>query len=171
VLKLLRNHVAFSHGTCDSNVGTKSSIEVDASCSKSQGTSHLQENDDSFTQTVPLDRPLYHCSVCGKDGHQESFCYRHVRKMRRARASRPLVVHIPSHGMNTFEPKKAQFVDRFYDAFSSELVHARGQVSSLSCVGPRHASHSSCVGSSPMTSRDLCLLLVVALVFPRGLLL
>jgi hypothetical protein len=46
VLKLLRNHVAFSHGTCDSNVGTKSSIEVDASCSKSQGTSHLQENDD-----------------------------------------------------------------------------------------------------------------------------
>jgi hypothetical protein len=35
-----------SHGTCDSNVGTKSSVGVDTSCFKSQGTSHLQENSD-----------------------------------------------------------------------------------------------------------------------------
>jgi hypothetical protein len=30
-------------------VGTKSSVGVDASCSKSQGTSHLHENGDSST--------------------------------------------------------------------------------------------------------------------------
>jgi hypothetical protein len=54
---------SLSHGTCDSNVGSKSSIEVDASCSKSQGTSHLEENDDSSTRTVPLDRPLYSCAL------------------------------------------------------------------------------------------------------------
>jgi hypothetical protein len=87
--------------------------------------------------------------------------------MRRACASRPLVVHSPSHGMNTCEPKKAQFVDGFHDTLSSELVHARGHVSSLSCVSPRHAYRGACVGSSPMTSRDLCL----ALVFPHRLLL
>jgi hypothetical protein len=45
--KAFKNPRNLSHGTCDSNVGTKSSIEVDASCSKSQGTSHLQENGDS----------------------------------------------------------------------------------------------------------------------------
>jgi hypothetical protein len=77
--------------------------------------------------------------------------------MRRACASRPLVVHSPSHGMNTCEPKKAQFVDEFYDTLSSELGHARGQVSSLSCFGPQHASRGACVASSLMTSRDLCL--------------
>jgi hypothetical protein len=101
-----------SHGMCDSNVGTKSSIEVDASCSKSQGTSHLQENGDSSTRTMPLDRPLYHCSICGKDGHQESFCYRRARKMCRACASRPLVVHSPSHDMNTCEPMKDRMATR-----------------------------------------------------------
>jgi hypothetical protein len=71
-----------SHGMCDSNVGTKLSVVVEASCSKSQGTSHLQKNGDSSTQTVPPDRPLYHCSHCGKDGHQESFCYCRAKRMR-----------------------------------------------------------------------------------------
>jgi hypothetical protein len=72
--KAFKKPRSLSHGTCDSSVGTKLNVGVDASCSKSQGTSHLQENGDSSTQTVPLDRPLYHCSICGKDGHQESFC-------------------------------------------------------------------------------------------------
>jgi hypothetical protein len=118
---------------------------------------HLQENGDSSTRTVPLDRPFYHCSLCGKDGHQESFCYRRARKMRQACASRTLVVHGPFHGMNTCEHKKAHFVDGFYDTFSSELDHACGHVSSASCVGLRHASSAACVCSSPTTSRDLCL--------------
>jgi hypothetical protein len=134
--KAFKKPHSLSHGTCDYNVGTKSNVGVDVSYSKSQGTSHLQENGDSSTRTVPLDRPLYHCSICGKDGHQESFCYRHARKMWRACASRPLVVHSPSHGMDTCEPKKAHFVDGFYDTLSSELGHARGHVSSASCVGP-----------------------------------
>jgi hypothetical protein len=77
--------------------------------------------------------------------------------MCRACASRPLVVHSPFHGMNTSEPKKAHFVDRFYDTLSSELDHARGHASSASCVGPRHVSHGVCVASSPTTSNDLCL--------------
>jgi hypothetical protein len=34
--------------------------------------------------------------------------------MRRAGASTPFGIHSPSHGMNTCEPKKAQFVDGFY---------------------------------------------------------
>jgi hypothetical protein len=55
--------------------------------------------------------------------------------MRRACASRPLVIDSPSHVMNTCDPKKAQFVDGFYDTLSSELGHARGHVSSLSYVG------------------------------------
>ena len=67
--------------------------------------------------------------------------------MRRARASRPLVVHSPSHGMNTCEPKKTRFIDGFYDSFSSGLGHDRGHVSSACCVGPRHVSHGACVGS------------------------
>jgi hypothetical protein len=57
--KAFKKPRSLSHGTCDSNVGSKSSIEVDASCSKSQGTSHLQEKGDLSTQTVPPDRPLY----------------------------------------------------------------------------------------------------------------
>jgi hypothetical protein len=96
----------------------------------SQGTSHLQENGDSSTRTVPLDKPLYHCSLCGKIEHQESFFYRRARKMRRACASRPLI-HSPSHGTNTCDPKKAQFVDGFYDTISNELDHA---------CGPQHVS-------------------------------
>jgi hypothetical protein len=64
--KAFKKPRSLSHGTCDSNVGTKLNVGVDASCSKSQGTSHLQENGDSSTRTVPLDRPLYHCSICGK---------------------------------------------------------------------------------------------------------
>jgi hypothetical protein len=155
--KAFKKPRTLSHGTCDSNVGTMLSDGVDASCSKSQGTSHLQENGDSSTQTVPLDRPLYHCSHCGKDGHQGSFCYCRVRKKRRAGASRPFVVHSPSHGMNSCEPKKAQFVDGFDESFSTELGHARGHASSASCVGPRHASHGASVGSSPKTSWDHCL--------------
>jgi hypothetical protein len=31
-----------------------------------------------------------------------------------------LVVHIPSHGMNTCEPKKARFVYGFYDTLSKD---------------------------------------------------
>jgi hypothetical protein len=77
--------------------------------------------------------------------------------MRRACASRTLVVHGPFHGMKTCEPKKAHFVDGFYDTLSSELNHARGDASSASCVGPRHVSHGVRVGSCPMTSNDLCL--------------
>ena len=77
--------------------------------------------------------------------------------MRRACASRPLVVHSPSHGMDTCEPKKAQFVDGFYDSFSSELGHDCGHTSSVSCDSPQHASHDASVGSSPKTSEDLCL--------------
>ena len=80
--KVFKKPRSLSHGTCVSDVGTESSDGVDASCSKSQGTSHLQENGDSSTRIVPLDRPLYHCSHCEKDGHQESFCYSRARKMR-----------------------------------------------------------------------------------------
>ena len=156
--KAFRKPRSPSHGTCGPSVSTNSSVVVGASCSKSQGTSHLNENGDSSAQTVPTNRPLYHCSHCGKDGHQESFCYRRARKMGRACASRPLVVHSPSHGMNTCDPKKARFVDGFYDAFSGELGHDRGHASSSSCVGPRHASHGACcVGSSPKTVGDHCL--------------
>jgi hypothetical protein len=72
-------------------------------------------------------------------------------------ASGPLVVHGPFHGMNTCEPKKAHFVDGFYDALSSELNHARGHASSASCVDPRHVSNGVRVGSAPRTSKDLCL--------------
>jgi hypothetical protein len=68
-----------------------------------------------------------------------------------------LVVHSPSHGMNTCESKKAHFVDGFYDTLPSELDHARGHGSSASCVGPRHVSHGVRVGSSPTTSKDLYL--------------
>jgi hypothetical protein len=156
-VKAFKKPRGLSHGTCDSNVITKSSVGVAASCSKSQGTSHLHENADSSTRTVPLDRPLYHCSICGKDGHQESFCYRRARKMRQTCASRPLVVRGPFHGMNTCEPKKAHFVDRFYDTLSSELDHAPGHATSASFVGPRHVSHGVLVGSSPTTSKDHCL--------------
>jgi hypothetical protein len=140
--KAFKKPCGLSHGTCDSHVGTKSSVGFDASCSKSQGTSHLHENGYSSTQTVPLDRPLYHFSHCGKDGHQERFCYRRARRMRHASASRPLVVHSPFHGMDTCAPKKAQFMYRFY-----ELNHARGHASSASCVGPLHVSHGVRVGS------------------------
>jgi hypothetical protein len=51
--------------------------------------------------------------------------------MRRAGDPRPLVVHSPSHSMNTCEPKKAQFVDGFYDTLSSELVSVRNVVATL----------------------------------------
>ena len=155
--KAFKKPRSISHGTCVSDVGTESSDGVDASYSKSQGTSQLQENGDLSTRTVPLDRPLYHCSHCGKDGHQESFCYRRARRVRRAGASRPLVVHSPSHGMNTCEPKKARFVDGFYDTLSSELGHDRGHASNAFCVGPRHASHGASVGSSPKISGGHCL--------------
>jgi hypothetical protein len=67
-----------------------------------------------------------------------------------------LVVHIPSHGMNTCEPKKPRFVNGFHDTLSSELGHARRHASNVSCVGPRHASRGARVGSSPTTLKDLC---------------
>jgi hypothetical protein len=59
--------------------------------------------------------------------------------------------------MNTCAPMKAQFMDGFCDTLSSELGHARGHVSSTSCVGPLHACSGACVGFSPTTSRYLCL--------------
>jgi hypothetical protein len=59
--------------------------------------------------------------------------------------------------MDTCEPKKTHFVDGFYDTLSSELDHARGHASSAFCVGPRHVSRGIHVGSSPTTSKDLCL--------------
>jgi len=158
--KAFRKPRSLSHGTCDSKLGTK--LNVDASCSESQGTSHLNENGNLSSQTAPPDRPLYHCSFCGKDGYQESFYYRHARYMRRARASRPLVVHSPSHSMNTCEPKKLHFIDGFYDCFSSELDHVRGHASSASCVGPRYASRDACVGSSLKPSGDHCLFAIAS---------
>jgi hypothetical protein len=38
--KAFKKPHSISHSTCVSNVGTKSSVGVDSSCSKSQGTSH-----------------------------------------------------------------------------------------------------------------------------------
>ena len=78
--------------------------------------------------------------------------------MRRARASRPLVVHSPSHGMNTCEPsKKPHFVDGFYESFSNGLGHNRGHTSIACHIGPQSDSHGACVGSFLKTSRDHCL--------------
>jgi len=114
---------------CAPSVGTK--LSVHASCSKYQGTSHLMENG------APSNRPLYHCTFCEKDGHQESFCYRRAKHMWRAHSSRPLIGHCTSHDMNSCEPrKKPHFTDGFYDSFSSGLGHDRGHASSASCVGP-----------------------------------
>jgi hypothetical protein len=156
--KAFKKPHSLSHGKCDSNVGTKSDVRVDASCSKSQGTSHLQENDDLFTRTVGF-VPL---PSLWEGWHQESFFYNRARRMWRGGASRPFVVRNPSHGMNTCEPKKARFVDGFYDTLSSELGHAHVHASSVSCVGPRHASCGACVGSSPMTSKDFFLFVCVS---------
>jgi hypothetical protein len=101
---------------------------------------------------------MYHCTFCEKDGHQESFCYRHAKRMRQTRSSRHLVVHSPSHGMNTCEPrKKPLFTDGFYHSFSSDLGHDHGHASSASCVGPWHVSHGACIGSSYKTLGDACL--------------
>ena len=98
---------------------------------------------------MPSNRPLYHCTFCEKDGHQESFCYRHAKHMRQANSFRHLVVYSPFHGMNTCEPrKKPLFIDGFYDSFSSGLGHDHVHASSASCVGPRHASHDASIGSS-----------------------
>jgi hypothetical protein len=109
------------------------------------------ENGDLSSRTMPSDRPLYHFSFCGKDGHQESFCYWRAKHMRQARSSMPLNVHSLSHGMNTCEPrKKPLFIDGFYDS-PSGLGHDRGHASSVSCVGPRHASHDASIGSSHKT--------------------
>ena len=74
--KAFKKPRSLSHGTCVSDVSTESSDGVDAYGSKSQGTSQLQENGDLSTQTVPSDRPLYHCSHCGKDAHKDGYCYR-----------------------------------------------------------------------------------------------
>lgn len=140
---------SLSHGMCVPNVGTK--LNVDVSCSKSQETSHLMENG------VPSNRPLYHCSFCGNDGHQESFCYWRAKRIRRARSSRILVVHSPSHGMNACVPSmKLFFIDGFYDSYSG-LGHDRGHASNASCVGPRLASCAASIGSSHKTLGDVCL--------------
>ena len=103
-------------------------------------------------------RPLYHCSFCEKDGHQVNFCHRRARHMRRVHASRPLVVHSPSHGMSTRVPsKKPRFIDGFFDSFSSGFCRVRGHASNASRIGPRHASRDACVGSSSRPSGDHCL--------------
>ena len=78
--KAFRKPRSLSDGTCVSKLGTK--LDVDASCSKSQRTSHLNENGNLYSRIVPPNRPLYRCSFCEKDGHQESFCYCHARRMR-----------------------------------------------------------------------------------------
>jgi len=58
-----------------------------------------------------------------------------------------LVVHSPSHGMNTCEPsEKPHFIDVFYDSFSSGVGHGRG-----------HASRDACVGSTLMPFEVRCL--------------
>jgi hypothetical protein len=62
-------------------------------------------------------------------------------------------------------------MDGFYDTLSSELGHARGHVSSLSCVGPRHGSVVLVLVLLLQPRGTFALLLVVALVFPRGLIL
>ena len=60
-----------------------------------------------------------------------------------------MVVHSPSHGMNTCEPsERLHFVDGVYDSFSSVVGHDRGQASSASCVGPHFGSHGALDGSS-----------------------
>jgi len=100
--KVFRKSRSLSYGTCDSKLGTK--LRVDASGSKSQGTSHFKENDDFSSRTVPANRPLYHYSFCEKDGHEKSFCYRRARHMRQARASKSFGVHRLSHAMKTSEP-------------------------------------------------------------------
>ena len=58
-----------------------------------------------------------------------------------------MVVHSPSHGMNTCEPsEKPHFIDGFYDSFSSGVGHGCG-----------HASRDACVGSSLMPFEVRCL--------------
>ena len=54
--KAFRKPHSLPHGTCDSKLGTK--LDVDTSCSKSQGTSHLSANGMSSSRTVPPNRPL-----------------------------------------------------------------------------------------------------------------
>ena len=78
--KAFRNPRSISHGTYGSNLSTK--LDVDASCSMSQRTSHLNENGNLYSRIVPPNRPLYCCSFCEKDGHQEIFCYCRARRMR-----------------------------------------------------------------------------------------
>ncbi|KAG2556317.1 uncharacterized protein LOC120685695 [Panicum virgatum] len=134
-VKASRMSCSLPHGTCDSKLGTK--YRVDASGSKSQGTSHFRENGDSSSRTVSRCRPLYHCPFCEKDGHQVNFCYRRARRMWRVRASRPLVVHSPSDGMSTRVPsKKPRFIDGFFDSFSSGFCRVRGHASNASRIGP-----------------------------------
>ena len=78
--KPFRKPRSISHGMYGSNLSTK--LDVDASCSKSQRTSHLNENGNLYSRIVPPNRPLHRCSFCEKDGHQESFCYCRARRMR-----------------------------------------------------------------------------------------
>ncbi|KAG2649520.1 hypothetical protein PVAP13_1NG098638 [Panicum virgatum] len=132
---------------CDSKLGTK--LRVDGSGSKSQGTSHFKENGDSSSRTIPQNRPLYHCFFCEKDGHQERFCYRCARHMRRASASKCSGVHSLSHGMKISEPStRPRFINGFFDSFSSGFDHVRRRASSALPVGLRHAPYGAYVGSS-----------------------
>lgn len=59
--------------------------------------------------------------------------------------------------MNTSEPKKPNFIDGFYDSFSSGFCRDCGHTSSASCISPRHASRDACVGYSLRPPVDHCL--------------
>ena len=133
--KAFRKSRGFSHGTSIPSAGTK--FQASAPCAKSQGISHLSENG------VPPSRPLYHCTFCERDGHQDSFCYRRAKCIRRARVSRPLDVHCPSHGMNTCEPSEKQ------------------------CASSSEVSQGTCVGEPQKTLDGHCFFLGGDSRFPR----
>jgi hypothetical protein len=78
--------------------------------------------------------------------------------MREAHSYRHLVVHSPSHGLNTCEPrKKPLFIVGFYESVSSGLGHDRQHASSASCVSPQYVSHGASISSSYKTLGDACL--------------
>ena len=120
---------------CVPSVDSNLSI-VGASSSKTQRNPHMSKNGDSSSKTVPPGRLLYHCSFCGNDGHQLSFCYRRAKRMRRAHASKSSSVHSLFHGMKTSETStRPRFIDGFFDYFSSGFGHARRRASSALPVG------------------------------------
>ena len=69
--KAFRKPRSISHGTYGSNLSTK--LDVDASCSKSQRTSHLNENGNLYFRIVPPNRPLYFALFVRKMGIKRVF--------------------------------------------------------------------------------------------------